>query len=195
MSALFKLQHQQAWTCPGCNHVHNAPTSVEFSLSVGIEAPRQGLPLADYIDQYYGPDVAGMTCSRCQWTGTARQVITISEAPEILFIQLRRFQVVVKKKGVSIKKLSNSVPFGLWLDISRHNADTTARGPGALRYKLAASISHSGDMTQGHYITYSTTGQGVYCLDDLNVGKVSVQEFLKPGGKFQPYILAYVRTY
>lgn len=107
ISNLFGGQHLSRLQCPVCGCTS---TSYETFYTLSLEIPRKGSPhLYDCLKNYtreerLGPDEA-WTCPNCKVPRQASKRITITRAPQILVVQLKRFKTV--RRGFTDK--SNTV--------------------------------------------------------------------------------------
>ena len=105
ISQMFKLTHRGIWTCPSCRTNHTSQPGNEIGLVLGLTHPQRGLPLKDYVDAYYQTRIDGLRCDKCRWSGTAtRRTEIVGSGPQVLFVQLRRFERIMRVPG---KGLSN----------------------------------------------------------------------------------------
>jgi len=85
--------------------------------------------------------------------------VSIHTQPELLIIQLKRFE--------QHRKLRNNVFFPLILDCVQPQKS------------LQAVVVHLGaSLSSGHYVTFVRTPQGWYRFDDIDVTSVSLSEML-----------------
>ncbi|KAF8781125.1 hypothetical protein HU200_001102 [Digitaria exilis] len=112
-------------------------------------------------------------CSRCMSYERANKKLTISEAPNILTIALKRY-----KSGV-FGKISKDVKFPEHLNLSQFMCETDDYSP---VYSLYAVVVHHDVMNatnSGHYVCYVKDPQGKWHeLDDSKVKPVSLKKVL-----------------
>ena len=100
LTSLFKLTHRGVWHCPSCRTDHAGPTGTETGLVLGLTHPKRGLALTDYINTYYQTQIDGLRCDKCNWIGSAvRRTEILGPGPYVLFVQLRRFERVMRTPG------------------------------------------------------------------------------------------------
>nr|CAB3453635.1 unnamed protein product [Digitaria exilis] len=123
-------------------------------------------------------------CSRCMSYERANKKLTISEAPNILTIALKRY-----KSGV-FGKISKDVKFPEHLNLSQFMCETDDYSP---VYSLYAVVVHHDVMNatnSGHYVCYVKDPQGKWHeLDDSKVKPVSLKKVLSKCA----YMLLYAR--
>lgn len=190
ISKLFSGQHLSRLQCPVCGWTS---TSYEAFYTISLEIPRKGpAHLYDCLRNYtkeerLGPDEA-WTCPRCKVPRQASKRITITRAPQILVIQLKRFKSV--RRGFTDKNNAfvdfpltglDLTPFCvpplsaaaardvqarygptavLELDRSGNAMDDDTTTP-PFEYNAYGVVQHFGTLTGGHYtalVRGSTTG-------------------------------------
>ncbi|PAN12845.1 hypothetical protein PAHAL_2G294600 [Panicum hallii] len=123
-------------------------------------------------------------CSRCMSYERAKKKLTISEAPNILTIALKRYQ-----SGV-FGKISKDVKFPEHLNLSQFMCKTDDYSP---VYSLYAVVVHHDVMNttiSGHYVCYVKDPQGKWHeMDDSKVKPVSLKKVLSKCA----YMLLYAR--
>ncbi|GFS31470.1 ubiquitin-specific protease 23 [Actinidia rufa] len=122
-------------------------------------------------------------CQKCKLKVKALKQLTISKAPCVLTIHLKRFGT--HQPG---QKIDKNVHFGPTLDLKPF---VTGQYDGELKYTLYGVLVHAGWNTHsGHYYCFVRTSSGMwYILDDHQVRQVSEKVVL--GQK--AYMLFYVR--
>ncbi|CAN6204716.1 unnamed protein product [Urochloa humidicola] len=123
-------------------------------------------------------------CSRCMSYERAKKKLTISEAPNILTIALKRYQTGV------FGKISKDVEFPEHLNLSQFMCETDDYSP---VYSLYAVVVHHDVMNttiSGHYVCYVKDSQGKWHeMDDSKVKPVSLKKVLSKCA----YMLLYAR--
>jgi len=191
---MFKLRVLSEWTCQGCQQVHTAQPQDETGLQLQITSPAgPNTTIQSFVEAYFSDVVIDAECERCKSRSNRRRVRTINAPPEVLFIQLQRFErdYNISTGRFTTSKITKDVPFGQWLDLSRFAQSQTFRHPGSLRYKLSSVVAHQGTLNNGHYIAFGQGPQGVLKYNDSRVTKSSLSEMLHPSNDFTPYILTY----
>ncbi|KAH7655471.1 Ubiquitinyl hydrolase 1 protein [Dioscorea alata] len=123
-------------------------------------------------------------CTRCNSYERAKKKLTVSEAPNILTIALKRFQ------SGKFGKLNKSVRFPEYLNLAPYMSRTDDKSP---VYRLYAVVVHLDVMNaafSGHYVCYVKSTQGKWHkLDDSKVKPVELENVLSKGA----YMLFYAR--
>ncbi|KAK1439710.1 hypothetical protein QVD17_05530 [Tagetes erecta] len=123
-------------------------------------------------------------CESCKKLVPARKQMSILQAPNILVIQLKRFE------GIYGVKIDKAIAFEEVLDLSSFMCKTS-QDPYPV-YKLFATIVHSGfSPDSGHYYAYIKDVVGRwYCCNDSFVSVSSLEEVFSE----KVYILFFTRT-
>ncbi|XP_008795167.2 ubiquitin carboxyl-terminal hydrolase 17-like isoform X1 [Phoenix dactylifera] len=128
-------------------------------------------------------------CNRCKSYERAKKKLTVLDAPNILTIALKRFQVNVHKSG-KFGKLNKAVRFPEYLDLAPYMSGTNDKSP---VYRLYAVVVHLDVMNaafSGHYVCYVKSTQGKwYKTDDSMVKQVELESVLSKNA----YMLLYAR--
>ncbi|TVU09872.1 hypothetical protein EJB05_43369, partial [Eragrostis curvula] len=123
-------------------------------------------------------------CSRCKSYERAKKKLTISEAPNVLTIALKRYQ------SGKFGKINKVIRFKEYLNLSDYMSAADDYTP---VYKLYAVVVHRDVMnatTSGHYVCYVKDPQGKWHeMDDSKVKPVSLEKVLSKCA----YMLLYAR--
>ncbi|GFY85896.1 ubiquitin-specific protease 16 [Actinidia rufa] len=123
-------------------------------------------------------------CSRCRSYERAKKKITILEAPNILTIALKRFQL--GKFG----KLNKSIRFPEILDLAPCMSGTSDKSPIYRLYGVVVHLDVMNAAFSGHYVCYVKTIQNKWFkIDDSTVTAVELESVLTKGA----YMLLYAR--
>lgn len=125
-------------------------------------------------------------CEGCQDKGKKSRTQNIQHAPDILLVQLKRFNWDGSKD-------SSPVSISVGLDLNRYR-DTGNECP--LRYELTAVIQHSGSSGFGHYICSARGPDGKWnCFNDSTVSSTDISAAVGGKGRasFTPYMLYFQR--
>eukprot|EP00117_Sycon_ciliatum_P024372 scpid68263/ scgid20466/ Ubiquitin carboxyl-terminal hydrolase 36; Deubiquitinating enzyme 36; Ubiquitin thioesterase 36; Ubiquitin-specific-processing protease 36 len=140
------------------------------------------------FEQFIKPDILDgankYMCPKCKSKVNAKKMLSIHRAPNVLTIQLKRFDFFHKSGGKINKKISYSPTLNLRPYMSEKSGD-------AMMYDLYAVLVHSGhSVHSGHYYCFTRTSTNAcYCLDDASVRQVGADTMLTQ----QAYLLFYVR--
>ncbi|XP_020585349.1 ubiquitin carboxyl-terminal hydrolase 25 [Phalaenopsis equestris] len=123
------------------------------------------------------------SCERCKKLSVAKKQLFILRAPNVLVIQLKRFE------GVHGGKINRCIEFEEILELSNYMYKSCQESEP--KYSLFGSIVHSGYSPEsGHYYAYIKDAFGRwYCCNDAHVSLSSTQEVLSE----KVYILFYLR--
>ncbi|QHO28880.1 hypothetical protein HN51_026311 [Arachis hypogaea] len=144
--------------------------------------------LRDSMQKFFRPEVLDgnnkYKCDSCKKLVPAKKQMSILQAPNILVIQLKRFE------GILGGKIDKAVAFEEVLLLSSFMCKAS-QDP-LPEYKLFGTIVHSGYSPEsGHYYAYIKDAMGRwYCCDDSCVTVASLQEVLSE----KVYILFFSRT-
>ena len=124
-------------------------------------------------------------CEKCEDRGVKSRALLIGHGPDILTVQLKRFDWDGNKIATAVR-----IPTTLSLDNYRDVGNDCR-----LLYELAAVIKHAGSGGFGHYICDVRAGDGEwYCFDDDKKSNSSVVEAASSSNLgFTPYILYFRR--
>jgi ubiquitin C-terminal hydrolase len=173
--------------CERCGHVSKTEGNNERHLSIPIKPRRPGSQLTSYIDNYMDEVVSGYRCEneKCKHVSDKHRVQKIAAAPDVLYIQLKRFDFQGKKD-------ESTVNYRTMLDLTKYRASADQ---GELWYRLMAVVCHAGTANFGHYTCTARGPDGKFHeFDDAQVSRASDQDACKPGAGFTPYLLFYSRV-
>ncbi|KAJ0964361.1 hypothetical protein J5N97_029483 [Dioscorea zingiberensis] len=123
-------------------------------------------------------------CNGCKGKVAVEKQLTIDRAPEVLIIQLKRFNY----NGHVIEKNFKNVSYPWYLDLYPFVNGATEKDD--LLYRLYAIIVHHGSTSSGHYISYIHSTQMIwYQMNDDAVIQTSFTEAMAQ----KAYILFYVK--
>ncbi|KAL2353204.1 hypothetical protein BJ546DRAFT_138921 [Cryomyces antarcticus] len=187
-SRMFHLQHETSWTCRRCKAASTIVQQPEVGLPLKIVKPRPGLLLSKYVEAHHTEAVEGLRCDVCKSVENRTRTFTIVAAPEVLVVQLARFQ---RSAYGAVSKVASPVELPERLDLRPF---CRASAGGTARYELAAVVSHSGTLSSGHYdVVVRASGGGFARISDESVARVGIGQLLGRQRGFTPYILTYVR--
>uniref|UniRef100_A0A0K8T683 Uncharacterized protein n=1 Tax=Lygus hesperus TaxID=30085 RepID=A0A0K8T683_LYGHE len=124
----------------------------------------------------------------------ATKQLLIGQAPPILILHLKRFQVQLH----SFRKLSKHVSFPLVLDLapfctSIGEDKNKVNNAEPMPYFLYGIVEHRGTLNSGHYVAYVKTEEENrrrwFCISDSHVNEVTEERVLKT----EAYLLFYSR--
>ncbi|XP_020268942.1 ubiquitin carboxyl-terminal hydrolase 25 [Asparagus officinalis] len=148
----------------------------------------QSNSLKDALGRFFQPEVLDgnnkYNCSKCKKLSVAKKQMFILRAPNVLVVQLKRFE------GIHGGKINRNIEFEEVLVLSKFMYSTSQDLQP--EYNLFGSIVHSGFSPEsGHYYAYIKDPVGRwYCCNDAHVSLSSTQEVLSE----KVYILFYLRN-
>lgn len=148
----------------------------------------QSSSLKDALGRFFQPEVLDgsnkYSCEKCKKLAAARKQMLVLRAPNILVIQLKRFE------GLVGLKIDRPIAFEEVLTLSSYMCKAS-QDPQP-EYNLFGTIVHSGYSPEsGHYYAYIKDATGRwYCCNDSYVRVSSLQEVLSE----KVYILFFSRT-
>ncbi|KAG1348168.1 ubiquitin carboxyl-terminal hydrolase 25 [Cocos nucifera] len=148
----------------------------------------QSNSLKDALARFFQPEVLDgnnkYSCGKCKKLSVARKQMFILRAPNVLVIQLKRFE------GIHGGKINRNIEFEEVLVLSKFMYNATQDSQP--EYNLFGSIVHSGFSPEsGHYYAYIKDAFGRwYCCNDAHVSLSNTQEVLSQ----KVYILFYIRS-
>ncbi|CAK9163609.1 unnamed protein product [Ilex paraguariensis] len=123
-------------------------------------------------------------CSRCKSYEKARKKLSVLEAPNVLTIALKRFQL--GKFG----KLNKSIRFPEILDLAPCMSGTSDKSPVFRLYGVVVHLDVMNAAFSGHYVCYVKNIQNKWFkIDDSRVKAVELEKVLTKGA----YMLFYAR--
>nr|CAD1828122.1 unnamed protein product [Ananas comosus var. bracteatus] len=146
----------------------------------------QSTSLKDALARFFQPEVLEgsnkYNCGKCRKLSVARKQMFVLRAPNVLVIQLKRFE------GIHGGKINRNIEFEEVLALSKFMYNTAQDSQS--EYNLFGSIVHSGfSHESGHYYAYIKDASGRwYCCNDAHVSPSSTQEVLSE----KVYVLFYL---
>jgi ubiquitin carboxyl-terminal hydrolase 22/27/51 len=201
----FYGKMQTSTTCQNCSGTTNAVQSF-LDLSLGLEnmaqkrkkknGQKQYLTLNDCLDEeYVRSDKCEYRCHNCNSTQQARRHSSIKRLPNVLSVQLKRFEYKQGRHDRAASKIDDPVHFPLQLNMlpytnrikgrdSRDNKDLER----SCTYDLLSVVVHVGEIETGHYMSYCRVGDQWFKFNDHKVELAKVSEVLGA----QAYLLFYI---
>lgn len=170
---MFLGQFKTTTLCTECQK----ETSI-FEQFLDVSLPIYGKSLEDCFNFFTQSEkLRGenqVYCSTCSKHQIAFRTTKIFKLPEILVIQLKRFD--------AFSKIHNPVPFPKDLDVSKY-IDKESRIENT-KYTLSSVIYHMGELNFGHYMTSCLYNEQRYLFNDHTITK-------EKHSRTTPYILIY----
>ncbi len=212
VSSLFAGQHMSRLQCPVCGCTS---TSYETFYTLPLEIPRKGKAhITDCLKNYTKEEKLGSddtwTCPHCKVPREATKRITITRAPQVLVIQLKRFRTL--RRGFT-EKNNSFIDFPLTgLDLTPYSVPPLTPSESRLvaaqygptlvapdnrttppyEYDAYGVVEHYGTLSGGHY-TALVRGAGVgewFDFNDRNVRGLGGRGVQTEAA----YLLFYVRS-
>ena len=174
---VFNIFLRSTITCQGCSRIVEERQWYWILTLPFPQAPySQELNIYSLLDAYFGVEIVGdYTCSQCHLLGRTDKKISMIKAPQVLLIQVVRF-------NIRHQKINDFVKFPLQLTtphISNRNKESFS-------YQLRGLIVHVGSsLNSGNYICYFFNKGNWYKADDRKITPVSWQRV----SESQAYIL------
>ncbi|KAI0599668.1 ubiquitin carboxyl-terminal hydrolase [Biscogniauxia sp. FL1348] len=201
-----KLQRQT--TCQSCGGVTNAVESF-LDLSLGLENLSQkrgaskkankvgpSLTLQECLDEEYIKfDKCEYRCRNCNSSQQARRDHSIKLLPNVLSIQLKRFEFKQGSRDRAAAKIGTKVQFPMQLNMLPYT--TRGRAPDSrdsqelgrsCTYDLLSVVEHVGEIDTGHYVSYCRVGDQWFSFNDHRVELAKKSDVLNS----QAYLLFYI---
>ena len=167
--------------CPNCNDSSQRfnPQKHLFVYIEGAATLQKLLRTNTFADDF----VTGRECDNCGTISDTTKTWRLTNAPDILVIQLVRFT----KSG---SKNTAKVGLGKYLDLSPFIINKTLA-----KYRLASLIDHRGSQVSGHYVCVALNEKGKWKkMDDNTVTDVeSFRGAIDLRGDWTSYLLFYHR--
>ncbi|KAK6609421.1 ubiquitin carboxyl-terminal hydrolase [Botrytis cinerea] len=142
----------------------------ELALSIPLKPRIRNGSVSSYLHKYLDETIEGYKCEKCKVTGDVHRVQSISHAPDILFVQLKRF-------GYDGRKDKLAIPIDHTLDLSPYRDPSGSKD--SMEYELVASVSHSGSLDYGHYTCDARGPDGRWsCFNDAHYNATTLAKAL-----------------
>ncbi|KAL8161380.1 hypothetical protein V2J09_012869 [Rumex salicifolius] len=184
VSDIFGGTLQNQVKCLSCGAESNKVDEI-MDLSLDILHSNS---IKESMQKFFQPEILDgnnkYKCDKCNKLVAARKQMSILQAPNVLVVQLKRFE------GIFGRKIDKAIDFeeALFLSGFMCKANQSPRH----EYSLFGTIVHSGFSPEsGHYYAYIKDAIGRwFCCNDSCVTQSSVQEVLSE----RAYILFFART-
>lgn len=176
-----------------CDECDNYSNTFEPFTSIQLEIPsdKQEITLYDCFDDFISSEQLHgenkYNCQKCDELTRSHKQITFWRLPNILVIQLMRFNTT----GRSSRKNNALVKYPRQLNLHKYVEDADSED---ITYELSAVIHHGGGVQSGHYWACCNTDiHGWMNFDDSNVRKINECEFNNTVISDTGYILFYTK--
>lgn len=198
-------------TCSGCSNITTAYDPVmDLSLDLRIKSKKKAITtdgeptmqtLQECLERFTSSEklgVDGYNCEHCKSSQeTATKQLTVKQLPPVLCIQLKRFE----HSATGSSKIDTKIRFPMQLDMTpyttrarRKNAKASGDGAGKGKtsglymYDLLSVVQHHGQISSGHYVSYSRENGQWFQFNDSVVTLATEKEVLG----VQAYLLFYI---
>ncbi|XP_021725392.1 ubiquitin carboxyl-terminal hydrolase 17-like [Chenopodium quinoa] len=171
-----------------CMKCHNVSEKYERMMDLSVEIDGDVRTLQQALKKFTASEMLQGNnkyyCGRCKSYEKAKKKLTVSQAPNILTIVLKRFQ------AGNFTKLKKAVQFPEILNMSPYMSDSTDKYPQYSLYAVVVHLDVSRADFSGHYVCYVKN----YCeewfkIDDSAVSSVDLKRVLSE----EAYMLLYAR--
>ncbi|KAK4099894.1 ubiquitin carboxyl-terminal hydrolase-like protein [Parathielavia hyrcaniae] len=197
---------QSNTTCQSCGGVTDQVQSfLDLSLPLenlshkkgrkGTARPGGSLTLQECLDEeYVKSDKCEYRCHSCGSMQQARRQTSIKRLPNVLSIQLKRFEY---KQGRNERAAKIDTPVQFPLQLSMLPYTNRARGQDvresyelarSCTYDLLSVVVHVGEIDTGHYVSYCRVGDQWFAFNDHKVELAQKSDVLNS----RAYLLFYV---
>ncbi|XP_044402230.1 uncharacterized protein [Triticum aestivum] len=176
----FGGQLKSQLNCPKCNHCSDR---LESFLDLNLEVNQMDT-IMDSLSSYTKIEVVeDFICDGCKSRVNMEKHLKVEQAPEVLVIQLKRFQNL----GSDISKIHDMVKYQLELDL---NPFMSSPDDKPQCYDLYGVVEHWGNTAKGHYVCYIRSSETDWFLfDDDKIVKMTEDRLLEK----KAYVLFYVK--
>ncbi|KAK3941177.1 putative ubiquitin carboxyl-terminal hydrolase 8 [Diplogelasinospora grovesii] len=201
----FYGKMQSTTTCQNCGGMTNQVQSfLDLSLPLENLAVKKGkkngfktpyMTLQECLDEeYIKQDKCEYRCHSCNSTQQARRQTSIKRLPNVLSVQLKRFEFKTGRNERAAK-IDTPVRFPLQLNMLPY----TSRGRSqdakdnyelarSCTYDLLSVVVHVGEIDTGHYVSYCRVGDQWFAFNDHKVELASKSDVLGA----RAYLLFYI---
>ncbi|KAK2741449.1 hypothetical protein FQN57_005582 [Myotisia sp. PD_48] len=178
-----------------CGNCHEEYSDKDYMWVIGANPDAEKTETIDHcIRRYMGPEIIeGYKCEKCGVEADLSRQMYIKDAPEVLVIQVNRFEPLFSKSSARVAEKVALTPH---IDITGQLSPGAARLGETLKYQLTAIIAHRGtSVNSGHYLSYGKGPTGKWTiLDDETSRTVSLKTALACHMRTAtPYVLFYSR--
>lgn len=205
---IFYGKLQSTTTCQNCSGVTNQVQSfLDLSLPLDNLAQKKGkksgakapaLSLQECLDEeYIKSDKCEYRCHSCSSTQQARRQTSIKLLPNVLSVQLKRFEY---KQGRNERAAKIDTPVSFPLELNMLPYTNRARGQDikesyelarTCTYDLFSVVVHVGEIDTGHYVAYCRVGDQWFAFNDHRVELATKSDVLGA----RAYLLFYIVRY
>lgn len=141
-----------------CRCGRKSQTYETFStLQLPIPKHADTLDIYDLLAEYSTIEsLDDAKCEKCNRVGEMHKEMSISIAPKILVVQVKRFETLVTQMGVLSRKNNARISFPTYLDLEKSDTVLIPRSKRKKSnrrnvYQLRSIVHHTGTINHGHY--------------------------------------------
>ena len=177
----YQGRYESTISCTSCGDAHQPKTEEFNSIQVSIQEEDEP-NIEDAVNKEEEREKIQCYCEKCDENTLSYKTMKIKELPEMLIIQIRRFNLV--KHGF-YEKDSKEVPIPHTLTVKNGESERN-------KYELASFINHTGTTEGGHYTACckDSVEEKWYLFDDSRVEQKTRLDKIEKGA----YILFYKRN-
>ena len=179
---LFQHELIRTSKCQNCGSSSNVQ-DFGYALQIRFEGDTTLTQILE--DTTFGGNlIPGRRCDDCSTTADTVQTVCLETSPDVLVLQLVRFNADGSKNMARIS-------FREHLNLTQFTTDREH----PVHYRLVSVVHHQGAIDGGHYICAAKGPTGAWNeINDKQVRRnVRIGAALKPKDDFTPYLLFYVR--
>ncbi|XP_039509641.1 NACHT, LRR and PYD domains-containing protein 12-like [Pimephales promelas] len=187
-SEIFRGAMETSTVCSYCKHSNDEKTDF-LSIPLSIDA-RGKCDVTQALMEYLGiHDMSGVDQLYCVTCDSMRDMETVNDIqkwPDILTLQLKRFEMgfIGNKLYYWKNECYVKIPPNLHIDSVKYGSSP--------EYELYAIINHHGSFISGHYVTIAKSRSGHwYNFNDHSVTKMDYVDHWINGGSTSAYLLMY----
>ncbi|KAK8808471.1 hypothetical protein WA158_008372 [Blastocystis sp. Blastoise] len=160
-------------------HENDISKTYEDFFDISLAIPFNGCTLYDCLNQYIAEEVISNSFNFVQQT----RYVRIKKLPVVLFLRINRIETVSNH----INKDNSYISFPITnLDFT-HYVDSTIND--SYIYDLFACIVHTGNVNEGHYVSYVKIDNKWFLFDNLKIHEYTEKTI----ENLKPYILVYIQ--
>lgn len=187
INKMFYGQFESTVVCRVCNH-----NSFNYDpyCSMEVEIPNTSGTLYDCLDNYcFNELLQGeeqYNCEKCKTKVDANKLLKVWTLPNILIIQLKRFNTKLRKNN---RHISCPMKLNMTKYVTHPASKDGHNNVGLQLYDLIGVVEHSGNLQGGHYTAKCkvTGGVGWKLFNDASVSSIQEKDVITTNS----YVLIY----
>lgn len=161
----------QCIRCKNINIIIEASPIIK--LNIIQQQKNKSLTLFDCLNTYILPEEISANCSNCKKEQHLYKKINICKFSKILIINFNRFIINGLKRSKNDSDVI--VPFNN-VDLTDYATNTDSETRKKYVYNLKSFVVHTGDLNNGHYITYGRFNNKWYQYNDEQIGLITPEK-------------------